>query len=211
MEEAFHELIERVRQGDGAAAAELVRRYEPAIRRAVRFRLTDPRLRRTCDSMDVCQSVLASFFVRAASGQYDLETPEQLRNLLIAMARNKLGMQFRREHSQKRDNRLVVNAAPEEQDVAAAGSSPSRQVEARELLHEVHKRLNDEERQLVELRQQGLKWSEIAEQVQGSAEALRKKVERALDRIAEAVVAHTLPPHSCASSMRNRAPAPSCA
>src|SRR5262249_35579497 len=54
----FRDLIVRVRLGDQRAAAELVGRYEPAIRRAVRFRLTDPRLRRTCDSMDVCQSVL---------------------------------------------------------------------------------------------------------------------------------------------------------
>src|SRR3954466_15961164 len=86
---SFQQLIGRVRKGDEQAAAELVRRYEPAIRRAVRFRLTDPRLRRTCDSMDVAQSVLLSFFVRAASGQYELDTPEQLLTLLVRMAGNK--------------------------------------------------------------------------------------------------------------------------
>src|SRR5262245_32578317 len=91
----FRELITRVRAGDDRAAADLVARYEPAIRRAVRFRLTDPALRRTCDSMDVCQSVLMSFFVRAASGQYELDTPEQLLRLLTAMARNKLLNQAR--------------------------------------------------------------------------------------------------------------------
>ena len=32
--------------------------------------------------MDICQSVMASFFVRAALGQYQLNTPEQLLNLL---------------------------------------------------------------------------------------------------------------------------------
>jgi hypothetical protein len=61
-ETPFPELIERVRGGDGDAATELVQRYEPAIRRVVRLRLTDPRLRRAFDSMDVCQSVLASFW-----------------------------------------------------------------------------------------------------------------------------------------------------
>ena len=40
----FDELIRRVRAGDPDAAAELVRNYEPAIRRAVRFRLADARL-----------------------------------------------------------------------------------------------------------------------------------------------------------------------
>ena len=78
----------RVRAGDEQAATELVRSYEPAIRRAARVRMTDVRLRRVLDSMDICQSVMASFFVRAASGLYDLETPEQLLRLLATMARN---------------------------------------------------------------------------------------------------------------------------
>src|SRR3954466_15883459 len=94
---SFQQLIGRVRKGDEQAAAELVRTYEPAIRRAVRFRLTDPALRRTCDSLDVCQSVLMSFFVRAASGQYELDTPEQLLHLLTVMARNKLLNEARRQ------------------------------------------------------------------------------------------------------------------
>ncbi len=63
----FRDLIRRVRAGDDGAATELVRRYEPAIRRAVRIRLADTRLARAFDSMDICQSVLGSFFVRSAS------------------------------------------------------------------------------------------------------------------------------------------------
>src|SRR5689334_8009854 len=71
-ETPFRKLIRRVRAGDQDAATELVRQYEPAIRRVVRVRLTDTRLRAALDSMDVCQSVLATFFVRAALGQYEL-------------------------------------------------------------------------------------------------------------------------------------------
>src|SRR6266404_599838 len=92
---SFRDLLERVRASDQDAARELVQRYEPAIRRAVRFRLSDPRLGRLFDSMDICQSVLASFFVRAAGGQYDLQQPEQLLKLLVTMARNKLARQAR--------------------------------------------------------------------------------------------------------------------
>src|SRR5262245_18622455 len=57
-ENAFTDFIRRIRAGDEQAAVELVRRYEPAIRREVRFRLRNTRLRRLFDSMDVCQSVL---------------------------------------------------------------------------------------------------------------------------------------------------------
>src|SRR5215475_4803275 len=148
MEEAFHQLIGRVRAGDHRAAAELVRRYEPAIRRAVRFRLTDPRLRRTCDSMDVCQSVLLSFFVRAASGQYDLDSPDQLLRLLTTMARNKLLNQARQQQAARRDNRLVTDDIADH-DVPEPAPGPSQQVEAREMLQEVHRRLDAEELRLV--------------------------------------------------------------
>ena len=48
-EGTFRELIDRVRSGDEQAAIDLVRRYEPAIRRAARVRLRDPRLGRLLD------------------------------------------------------------------------------------------------------------------------------------------------------------------
>ena len=95
---SFTALIQKWRAGDQSAAIELVRRYEPAIRRVVRLQLRDPRLRRILDSMDVCQSVLASFFLRAATGQYDLNQPAQLLRLLAVMARNKVASQARRSY-----------------------------------------------------------------------------------------------------------------
>ena len=95
--------IQRVRAGDQAAAVELVRRYEPAIRRVVRLQMRDPRLRRILDSMDVCQSVLASFFLRAATGQYDLNQPAQLLRLLAVMARNKVASQARTSYVTRRE------------------------------------------------------------------------------------------------------------
>src|SRR5205823_710756 len=79
----FRDLIRRVRAGEEAAAFELVRQYEPEIRRAVRIRLNDPHMHRVLDSMDICQSVLANFFTRAAAGQFDLEQPAQLLKLLV--------------------------------------------------------------------------------------------------------------------------------
>src|SRR5262245_46161104 len=106
-EQSFADLIRRVRDRDEAAAAELVRRYEPAIRRAVRVRLADARMRRVLDSMDICQSVLGSFFVHAAEDRYELDSPDQLIKLLIGMVRNKVIDQIRRERAECRDNRRV--------------------------------------------------------------------------------------------------------
>ena len=50
-EEPFAALLVRIRAGDERAATDLVTRYEPEIRREVRFLLRDPFLRRTFDSM----------------------------------------------------------------------------------------------------------------------------------------------------------------
>jgi RNA polymerase sigma factor (sigma-70 family) len=181
---SFQELLGRVRAGDQEAARDLVQRYEPAIRRAVRFRLTDSRLARAFDSMDICQSVLASFFLRVASGQFDLEKPEQLLTLLVAMARNKVALQVRAQQRQRRDYRRVQGDGLAEMQVAQADPSPSVQVAGKELLEKAERLMSAEERQLVELRKDGLDWDAIAEKLGGTPEALRKKLARAADRVA---------------------------
>lgn len=181
----FHDLIRRVRAGDQDAAAELVRTYEPAIRRAVRIRLSDARLARTFDSMDVCQSVMASFFVRAALGQYELDRPEQLLRLLATMARHKLADEVDRQRAKRRDNRRTDAGDPADQPVPDRRGSPSEHAAARELLEEVTRRLTPEERRTAELRNRGLDWTEIAAELGGNADAHRKRYVRALDRVAK--------------------------
>jgi DNA-directed RNA polymerase specialized sigma24 family protein len=183
-EESFADLMKRVRAGDQDAAALLVKRYEPSIRRAMRFRLSGSKLGAVLDSVDICQSVLASFFIRAASGQYELDSPQQLQKLLAAMAKNKLAFQVRKQYAQMRDQRRDEGRA-DDQALAGSSCTPSRQVSARELLDEVHKRLSPEERALVELRNDGVEWDEIATRMEGRPDALRKKLSRALDRVAE--------------------------
>jgi RNA polymerase sigma-70 factor (ECF subfamily) len=179
----FEDLIRRVRAWDQEAAAELVRRYEPAIRRAVRFRLAEARLGNLLDSMDVCQSVLKSFFVRAASGQYSLETPEQVQSLLTAMARNKLASQSRKQGTLRRDSRRVSPIGEGGSWLVAPGDSPSAAMVVFDLQQEVQRRLAPDEWQLLELKNQGYDWAAIAARVGGNAESLRKKLARAIDRV----------------------------
>jgi RNA polymerase sigma-70 factor (ECF subfamily) len=180
----FVNLICRLRRGDPRAAEELVRAYEPAIRMEVHCRLRDPRLRRAFDSMDVCQSVLASFFVRAAAGEYDLEQPDQLRKLLVGMARKKLFFQVRKQRAQCRDVRRLQPITQDDSAAVAADPSPSRQCEAQDLLHSFQQRLTPEERQLAELRALGWAWPDIAAQVGGTPGGRRKQLTRAINRVA---------------------------
>jgi RNA polymerase sigma factor (sigma-70 family) len=179
---SFEEFLTRVRAGDADAAAELVRLYEPAIRVIVRARLASG-LRRQFDSMDVCQSVLGTFFARAGLGQYDITTPEELIALLARMTRNKLASQVRHHTRERRDARREVGG--EGLDAGADGSpAPDRVVEGRELLERLRSRLSTEEREIADRRGEGQEWAAIAAAMGGTAEARRKQLARAIDRLA---------------------------
>ena len=181
---SFTDFIQRIRAGDDQAAEELVRRYEPLIRREVRLRIEDERLNRAFDSMDVCQSVLASFFVRAATGQYDLDEPQNLVQLLVTMARNKLASKARLEHRQRRDSRRVAMVNPDVMAGLTDGQpSPSEILSRRELLERLRASLTDEEREIADLRGQGLAWDEVAERLGGSGPGRRMQLTRGIERV----------------------------
>ena len=178
------ELLQRLRAGDGEAAAEIVRLYQPAIQRAVRARLRHRRLGRLVNASDICQSVFTSFFVRAVAGQYDLDEPGQLLALLLRMAQNRVASHARKQQAQRRDIRRVAAAGVEELGLAAEGGSPSRLAAGKDLLEAVRGRLSAEERQLADLRAQGMAWAEIAAQLGGTPDGRRMQLARALDRVA---------------------------
>lgn len=180
---AFSDFIRRIRAGDDQAAREIVERYQPVIRREVRMRLHDPRLHSRFDWTDICQSVMASFFVRAASGQYDLAQPDQLLRLLVVMTRHKLTQQVRRNRAERRDYRRLEACDPAYQEApSSAAPTPSRLVAGRELLERFLSRLSDEERMLADLRAQGCEWAEICAKLGGTPQARRKQLARATDR-----------------------------
>jgi RNA polymerase sigma-70 factor (ECF subfamily) len=180
----FEDLVRRVRQGDSDAAAKLVKDYERAIRVAVRTRLSDPLLRRQFDSMDVCQSVLGSFFLRAASGQYDLREPAQLVALLVKMAQNKLRMRIRYSRRQCRD---VKRTVPLTDDIESAhnGNGREHQLNGREMLDRAMQLMSAEVREMARRRSSGEAWGLIASELGGTADGRRKQFERAMNRIAK--------------------------
>jgi RNA polymerase sigma-70 factor (ECF subfamily) len=183
-ENSYADFIRRIRAGDARAAEELLRQYEPVIRRQVRYAMTDPRLGRLFDTVDICQTVLASFFFRAALGQYNLDEPDSLVKLLITMTRRKVALKARKYRSRPADRQRVNESALEER-AAASEPSPSEQFARRDLVDEVRRRLSAEERQLAALRiDEGRAWPDIAARLGGGAEARRKQWERAVERVA---------------------------
>ena len=187
-QDLFADFIRRVRAGDELAAEELVRKFEPIVRRELRLNMTDRRMGRSVDSVDICQSVWSSFFLRTAAGQYDLDTPNHLVKLLMSMAKNKLASQARQQHRQKRD---VVRTELDGKKIECLSDdhqdTPSAIVSGKELLAIMEGKLSPEERQGADLRRQGLSWAEVAERLGGTAQSRRMQIDRAADRIAQQI------------------------
>jgi RNA polymerase sigma factor (sigma-70 family) len=180
----FMSFMRKVRTGDAVAAEELVRRYQSVIKSAVKRRLGSQPLRQRFDESDVCQSVLNSFFARYAAGQYDLDDPKQLAALLVAMAQNKFRQQARFQFRERRDVRVgVAEEDGRPMQLQGREADPERQAAAKELLQKLLSRLTDEERRLAELRSTGMSWDEIATEMGGNAQARRKQLSRAIERV----------------------------
>ncbi len=98
------------------------------------------------------------------------------------MARNKLASQARASYVARRE---LPAAGADEAWSAAPAREPEPGCEAawKDLLHEVRRRLSADERRLADRRAQQQEWADIAAEVGGSPEALRKRLARGLDRV----------------------------
>ena len=179
----FDELIRGVRARDEAAAAQLVRAYEPVVCRFVRVRLAGSRLRRLFDSTDICQEVLGSFFARAARGQFNLDSPKGLLGLLVTMARKAVAMKARRRQPEQANSPGGPPVRVDERALPAAGPGPGEEAALGELLHKVRGQLSADEHRLADLRAAGRPWAEIAAELGESPDALRMQLVRAMDRV----------------------------
>ena len=178
-------LIHRVRDGQEDAAEELWRTYAPHVRRVIRVRMTDPALHRRLDSEDICQSVMADFFVRVALGQYDVESSEQLLALLGKMARNRLLYHVEKHKAARRDVHRESEVTNDRLECATSTGTPSQSLISRELFDKARKQLTAEEIHLVEQRKLGRSWVEIAEELGCTADSARRRLDRATERVAK--------------------------
>jgi RNA polymerase sigma factor (sigma-70 family) len=181
-ETSFRDLIRRVRARDPEAEAMLVQQYEPAIRGVVRVQLTSAGVRSLVDSADICQSVMASFFVRIVAGQYDMEGPQQLLGLLLTMARHKATDQVRKLRRVRRGPRPDPLDRAEEPIDPRPG--PAQLVSHHELLEKLHEALSAEDQYLWDERARDRPWQELAQECGKTADALRVQFQRAVQRAA---------------------------
>src|SRR4029077_10416242 len=121
-----------------------------------------------------------------------------LRSWLYTLARNALN-QLRREPRRKRDRNVALSAAPE---VAAVVRTVTRDIQRTEVKDEfrvLREQLDPEEHEILLLRlDRGLAWKDIArilggdDQSDARASALRKRFERAKQRLKKLAIEHGL-------------------
>lgn len=179
------ELLTKLRLGDQRAAEIVFDDYRSAIERVIRIKLADQqRLKQQFDSADIYQSVMAEFFMRVALGQYELQSSTDLIRLLAEMSRNRVAYHARKNYAQKRDVRRRDAHGIDELNVSDGHATPSQIVANRDLLEQCRARLTDEERLLAEARSEGKTWEQLASELGEPADTLRKRLTRALDRVA---------------------------
>jgi RNA polymerase sigma factor (sigma-70 family) len=184
----FAGLIQRVRGGCPAAKEELYRRYGDAVRRVVSRKLRRE-LRRQLDSVDVAQSVWASFFL-GDPGRYCFSDADSLVAFLVRVASNKIVDQARYQFAQARDVRRERSL---EEPGAADGMdpvgnvlpdrthTPSQYAMAGERWRTLTHNLSDRHVRILELLRAGHSQTDVAREVGCDPETIR----RLLDRLRE--------------------------
>ncbi len=184
----FDELLQRVRAGDYAAAGELWVRFEPEIRRTLRVRLWQSGLRGREETEDRLQSVALLFFDRLDRGKLDqrldeLESPEELLNLLKKMARGKYVDWIRYRSAERRGQQKKQGMEAMAVEPPGDDTRVSQAVQHDELVRDGLAELDDDERRIADLRRAGHSWQQIADHLNTTREAVRKKFYRAVDRL----------------------------
>jgi DNA-directed RNA polymerase specialized sigma24 family protein len=178
VEEWFPELMERIARNDEAAAEEFIGRYQAEVRIMVRnwLRPWKTRLRQVFDSEDICQSILAVFFLKDMANKYSLDSPEQLRRLFIVMVRNRVYDHAR--HMMPERTHVPITF-----DEFASMQAPEKELIDRELREFILDKLTSEEAAIAEHRFSGSTWQEIADKLGGNPDSRRIQFTRLANRL----------------------------
>jgi len=176
-------LLRRFRAGSDAAAAQLYRRYAHRLRALTRAN-TSTQLARRVDAEDIVQSVFRIFFTAARKGLYDVPAGEDLWNLLLVIALNKIRAAGVFHRAAKRDVRATAEMDNPEFDGEPAEDEVATNF-LRLVVRDTLAQLPDFERRLIELRMEGYEVAEIARAVGRSKRTVERGLQQARARLKE--------------------------
>ncbi len=192
-DDGWHRLIQGLRAGDERVVAEFCDRYGDALQRVADRHLAAG-VRRRVGPEDVVQSAFRTFFRRARGGEFQLADGDALWRLLCAIALTKAREQTRFHLRKKRgmDRETSLVRRPDDSsapgiDAAAHGPTPAEAAEFADFFRQALAGLDDEERQVAELKLQELTNDEVAARLGSSERTVRRILKRVQARLARAL------------------------
>lgn len=183
------EWLQRLLDGDNAVVAEFWSQYGDRLGRMAGKQLNQ-KMRRRVEADDVVQSACRTFFRRAEAGQFTLEESESLWRLLCAIVVNKAKMKIRFHLQEKRglDQEVDPSGAADDRPRDYAVSErpgPDEIVEFNDEFEFLMSELDDEEKQIVQLKLEDRTNTEIAELIGCSERTVRRIFSRIRSRLIE--------------------------
>lgn len=169
-------LLRRFQEGEQDAATALYIRYARRLH-ALAQKQTGQNLAARFDPDDVVQSVFRTFFRRAAEGCYEVPIGEELWQLLLVLALNKIRALAVFHRAQKRDAGRTLSTEKHAEVVAGVSGDDAVAYDTLKMvIDELVTKLPPPQDQIIQLRIEGHEVSEIAKLTQRS----KRTVERTL-------------------------------
>jgi RNA polymerase sigma-70 factor (ECF subfamily) len=170
-----HTLLGRFRTGEEDAATELYLRYANRLQ-AWAASQTSPVLKPRFDAEDVVQSVFRTLFRRVGEGLYDVPPGEELWQLLLVIALNKIRKLATFHRAGKRDVTKTLGSDSLDQQDQQSGRDENSLRVLQMVIDDLLSQLSATNRRIVELRIRGHQAEVIAQRTDRS----KRTVERVL-------------------------------
>jgi len=191
-EEYWDHLIRGLRNGDRNVVNDFCERYGASLERLAAKHLPAG-LRRRVGPEDVVQSACRTFLRRTQGGEFQLADSEDLWRLLCAITLTKVREQARFHLRQKRgvDQEVALEAPSGDSLVSAfqpvaRGPTPAEAAEFADQFEKIISALDEEERQVVDLKLQECTMEEMAERMGCSERTVRRILKRVQTQLAQA-------------------------
>jgi RNA polymerase sigma factor (sigma-70 family) len=190
-EEQWRTMLRGLRDGDRKVVHEFFERYGQALQRLADRHLAD-RLRRRVGPEDVVQSACRTFLRRAQGGEFHLPDSEALWRVLCAITLTKVREQARFHGRQKRGMNKEVPLPARDTTSSPAWDpidpdpTPAEAAAFTEQFEHLLAGLDDEERQVVDLKLQDLTNDEVAERLGSSERTVRRIMKRLQAKLSRA-------------------------
>jgi RNA polymerase sigma factor (sigma-70 family) len=161
MSDPIGSLLEKLCQGDAAAAEQVFRTYEPCLRLVVRRHLP-PRLRAKFDSIDIVQSVWADLLDGFRDAGWRFTDAAHLRAFLIRLTRNRFIDRVRQQRRSLTGEQHLPGTGLEE-TLPGREFEPIAILQAKELWEQILLICPPAHREVLHMKRQGIPLREIAE------------------------------------------------